>query len=137
MKKKWVEPRILVQQFVANEYVAASCYKIHCETPNNNDSYYYIITDSNGNGHYDSSDKIIHRGRFTGCNQWHSGVIQDNPPKANGFVAKAAWSGWRYSVDTSSVSPVFYWYENLGSQYGDIHVMTPGKESYETNPNAS
>ena len=30
MKKKWVEPRILVQEFMANEYVSV-CYKIGCK----------------------------------------------------------------------------------------------------------
>lgn len=34
MKKKWEEPKILVQEFVANEYVAA-CYYLACERGSN------------------------------------------------------------------------------------------------------
>ena len=130
MKKKWVEPEILVQQFVANEYVAA-CYKIRCTTPNHNDWYNYIYADTNSNGKWDSPDKKLYEGRFHGCNQWHKGVIRDDAPVANGFVTTGT------NPSRNSSAAVFYWYENFGSQYEDIHVMTPGKENYETNPNAS
>lgn len=134
MKKKWVEPEILVQQFVANEYVAA-CYKIKCTTPNDNARYYYIYEDTNGNGEWDEKDQQIYRsnswGGFTGCNQWHKGVIRDSAPTANGFVTTGT------NPKRSESARVFYWYEDFGGQYAHIHVMTPGNENYETNPNAS
>ena len=132
MKKKWVEPEILVQQFVANEYVAA-CYKIKCTTPESNRTYNYIYADSNSNGKWDGEDKRIYSSKkgFKGCNQWHKGVIRDSAPTANGFVTTGT------NPDRSKSASVFYWYEDLGDWYEHIHVMTPGKENYETNPNAS
>lgn len=134
MKKKWEEPRIMVQQFVPNEYVAA-CYRIRCRTPHGNASYKYIYDDTNDNGVWDSEDRRIYSagfmGTFSGCNQWHKGVILDEPPTANGFVTTGT------DPRRSQSDAVFYWYENLGHQYADIHVMTPGSENYESNPNAS
>lgn len=134
MKMRWEEPRIEVQKFIPNEYVAA-CYRIKCTTPNGNESYNYIYADSNNNGMWDSNDKRIYSSMlgFTGCNQWHKGVILDVAPKANGFVTE----GTNPSKNASEAVAVFYWYENLGQQYEDIHVMTPGDENYESNPNAS
>ena len=134
MKMKWKEPRIEVQKFIPNEYVAA-CYRIKCTTPRDNASYKYIYADSNNNGIWDQSDQQIYSNKlgFRGCNQWHKGVILDEPPTANGFVTTGRNpDGW--GVQSESV---FYWYENLGHQYEDIHVMTPGNENYESNPNAS
>lgn len=69
-------------------------------------------------------------GGFSGCNRWHNGVIQDNPPEVNGFVTR----GKNYNRDQAY--PVYWWNERLGSD-SDYHVMTPGNENYETNPNAS
>lgn len=128
MKKRWEAPRILVQQFVANEYVAA-CYKIKCTTPNGNKTYYKLYADSNNNNKLDKNDKLLYKniGGFYGCNKWHKGVIQDNPPIENGFVTDY-WG--------NNESAVFWWKEQLGSSV-DYHVMTPGNENYETNPNAS
>lgn len=131
MKKKWVEPEILVQQFVANEYVAA-CYKIRCTTPEDNSTFYYLYDDTNNNGEWDKYDEMLYSPNwgFVGCNQWHKGVIQDEAPTANGFVTK----GRNPSRDSSYA--VFWWKERLEAD-SDYHVMTPGNENYETNPNAS
>ena len=129
-KRVWGQPITMVQKFEANEYVAA-CYRIRCRTPNGNAYYNYIYEDTNGNGQWDKQDKPIYRGKFRGCNQWHRGVILDEPPTANGFVTTGTNPNRNHS------SAVFYWYENLGHQYEDIHVMTPGNENYESNPNAS
>lgn len=127
MKKEWVEPEILVQQFVANEYVAA-CYKIRCTTPNNNSTYKSIYEDTNKNGAWDRNDKLIYSNwfGFEGCNNWHIGIIRDEAPAANGFVTNGR-----------QADPVFYWEEKFNDGSLNIHVMVPGKENYETNPNAS
>ena len=79
MKKEWVEPEILVQQFVANEYVAA-CYKIKCTTPEKNSTFYYLYDDTNANGIWDKNDKLLLNSwlGFHGCNEWHKGVIRDD-----------------------------------------------------------
>lgn len=133
MKKKWVEPEILVQQFVANEYVAA-CYKIRCTTPNGNDWFNYLFNDTNKNGVWDEDDKLLYYpkmgGKFRGCNEWHKGVIQNEVPKANGFVTQERYPG------RDKGYAVFWWNEDLEAD-SDYHVMTPGNENYETNPNAS
>ena len=138
MKKKWVEPRILVQQFVANEYVAASCYRIYCQTPNNNAYYQVLIDDTNGDGKCDSGDQVLLNTTFHGCGKWHPDVIQDNPPTTNGFVANKKWVGVPLfgHYEYTDVKSVFWWSEDLGAEF-DYHVMTPGNQYYETNPNAS
>ena len=132
MKKKWVEPSMEVQKFIPDEYVAA-CYKIKCTTPNNNSTFHYIYDDTNGNGVWDKEDKQLQASPilgFQGCNKWHKGVIRDEAPEANGFVTNG------FIPQTSKAYKVFWWNEELGSIY-DYHVMVPGKENYETNPNAS
>ena len=137
MKKTYQKPTMAAQLFAANEYVAA-CYKIRCRTPariygKENGSWNYIYDDTNKNGELDEGDKeLFHlEGGFHGCNKWHKGVILDTPPAANGFVSSNEVGKYK-----NKVAPVFYWTESLGSGY-DYHVMTPGSESYESNPNAS
>ena len=54
MKKTWQAPRILVQEFEANEYVAA-CYSLYCKVAGdgegkyNGDTYFTDSVDSWGN----------------------------------------------------------------------------------------
>ena len=53
MKKRWEEPKILVQQFMANEYVAAcgeenKGYKFECNAGINNPGYHYRVYLDNG-----------------------------------------------------------------------------------------
>ena len=131
--KKYVKPMMEGQMFVSNEYVAA-CYKIKCTTPKNNSEFNYIYADTNNSGALDTGDELLYSSKdgFTGCNQWHIGVIRNDAPEANGFVSTK-----RVGSNSNNVYPVHYWYENLGNRYEDIHVMTPGSENYETNPNAS
>lgn len=131
MKKEYVKPIIYSEKFVANEFIAA-CYKIRCTTPNNNSFYKYIYADSNNNGEWDSGDEKLYSRTFRGCNEWHKGVIRDSAPVANGFVTTKEWNPW----GSNSYEEVFYWYEDLNSD-ADIHVMVPGSQNYETNPNAS
>ena len=131
MKKRYERPLASVEIFRANEYVAA-CYKIKCTTPNGNDWFDYLYEDTNKNEKWDSQDRLISHDirRFKGCNKWHNGVIQSEAPSVNGFVVKKKKSGYQsYSV--------FYWEEKFGGNTLDYHQMTPGNESYETNPNAS
>lgn len=129
--KTYIKPIMESELFAANQYISA-CYRIRCTTPNRNDTFYYLYDDSNDNGVWDSKDKILYSNRwgFSGCNRWHSGVIQDNPPEENGFVTRGT------NPDRNSSYAVFWWNERLGAD-SDYHVMTPGKENYESNPNAS
>lgn len=131
MKKEYVRPIAIEKSFVANEYIAA-CYKIKCTTPakdwgSENGSWTYLYDDTNKNGILDDGDTLLlHSVGFYGCNKWHKGVILDDAPEANGFVKSVF----------GTTKSVYWWKENLGSS-SDYHVMVPGKENYETNPNAS
>ena len=127
--KKYIVPVMKAEMFVSNDFYCA-CYKIKCTTPHNNATYFYMFDDSNDNNILDNQDKqLYHRmGGFWGCNKWHIGVIIDEAPKANGFVSK--------SKNGLGAESIYWWNEALGSS-SDYHVMTPGKENYETNPNAS
>ena len=130
--KEYVKPMMDSEVFAANEYVAV-CYRIKCTTPNRNDTFYYLYDDTNDNGVWDSGDSLLYSNKwfgFSGCNLWHNGVIQDNPPEENGFVTRGTNPRW------DNAYPVYWWNERLGSD-SDYHVMTPGNENYETNPNAS
>ena len=130
--KAYVKPMMDSEVFVANEYVAA-CYRIKCTTPNRNATFYCLYDDTNNNGVWDSGDSLLYSNGwwgFSGCNRWHNGVIQDNPPEENGFVTRGT------NPKKDGAYPVYWWSERLGSD-SDYHVMTPGKENYETNPNAS
>lgn len=134
MKKVYMKPQIYAENFLPNEYIAA-CYRIYCETPRNNSTYYRIYDDTNKNGIKDRSDKLLLNKSvfgFYGCGQYHKGIVQDNPPTANGFVTDALGG---------NAQSVFWWKERLGSTY-DYHVMTPGGKGYEDittpeHPNAS
>ena len=130
--KAYVKPEMQVEEFRPSEYVAA-CYKIKCETPNGNSRYKSLAADTNGNGVYDAGeDEIVYTAKtsFWGCGNWHKHVIRDSAPTANGFVVRGR------GADTET-APVFYWEERFGDGSIDYHVMTPGDENYETNPNAS
>lgn len=136
MKKRYERPLASVEVFRANEYVAAY-YKIKCTTPNNNARFNYLYEDTNKDGVWDKNqDKLIYNngGTFLGCNNWHKGVIKSEAPSINGFVVKETWQGLKRKYQSY---PVFYWKEHFGNGTVDYHVMTPGRENYETNPNAS
>lgn len=81
MKKAWREPKILVQQFTPNEYVAA-CYHGVCNISG------YVFNDSNGNGQYDPG-KDTYNYKNTACNHdyWIEGQDAKLPAK-NAFVFK-------------------------------------------------
>lgn len=138
MKKTYVKPAIVGEKFIANEYVAA-CYKIKCTTPNNNESYSALYNDD-GDGIFDSQkDTLVYKSSFHGCGNWHKGVIRDSAPTANGFVTREIRVGgtfWDPQYETE-VEKVFWWQESFKDGSIDYHVMTPGNENYETNPNAS
>ncbi len=126
--------------FETNEFVAA-CYKIQCKTPysgegKHNNAWRYLYADSNNNKKFDVNDELIFSIKdgdklFVGCNEWHKGVIMKDAPEVNGFVTLGK-PGKR-----KKYSSVFWWNEPLDGAEYDYHVMIPGKENYESNPNAS
>lgn len=127
MRKTWEEPRILVQEFVANEYVAA-CWKIKCNVP-----YGIGFYDKNGNNQYDAGiDESIAKGY--GCGTYHNGVESDNGP-----VANAMWQPRRQSLfgerNDGLAYPVFMF---VTSNTNNGHHFSKVEDAeWETNPNAS
>ena len=94
-KNVWVQPRTVVQQFVANEYVASSCgesgttYLFEC-----NAGQYRVpiigttislpgtvYVDTNGNGQLDDGDEDLTSGAWLGgykaCNKTHTAPASD------------------------------------------------------------
>lgn len=125
MKREYVRPTAVVENFAADEYVAA-CYKIYCETPNNNSKYTSVYYNGSSNPVYSNG------WGFTGCGRYHNGVVQDDPPTANGYVKDSR----------GNTAPVFVWEEKLGGNTVDVHVMNPNGAGYEDisspqHPNAS
>ena len=71
MKKKWIEPQILVQEFVPNEYVAAcgdknKVYKFKC-TADAGTLYYYPQGDGTIDGIYRGTGKAKELGSYQPC----------------------------------------------------------------------
>ena len=79
MKKTWEEPRILVQQFMPNEYVAAcgdenKVYNFVCDAGDGRLGIVY--KDSNQNGELDFDDKEL--GGYQACGKKHSAPTNDD-----------------------------------------------------------
>ncbi len=76
MKKTWEEPRILVQQFMPNEYVAAcgdteyGNYLFECNAPAGT-LYYYPQSDGKIDGHYYGWGSAEKMGSYTPCGATH------------------------------------------------------------------
>ncbi len=74
MRKEWMEPVIKVQEFVANEYVAAcesgKVYKFECNAPAG-DLYYYPKSDGKIDGTYNGSEGAIPLGSYHPCGTKH------------------------------------------------------------------
>ena len=90
MKEKWQEPRILVQQFMANEYVSAcgdsgKTYNFVCNAGNPGD-HYDVITEKGENL---TPDQLDYLGRKTivgyhPCGETHQAPVNDE--FINGFI---------------------------------------------------
>lgn len=119
MKKVYEAPVVHLEQFVANEYVAA-CWKIKCNVPNGIGYY-----ETNGRDGYQRwGDTFIASGY--GCGEYHIGVESDNGPEANAM--------WQESK-TGEYYPVFYFSTGRGNN--DQHFSKVEDAEWETNPNAS
>lgn len=83
MKKIWVEPRILVQEFVANEYVAAcgdknKVYKFECNAPAG-PLYYYPKKDDKVDGIYTGNGRAQLLGNsYHPCSAKHEAKATDD-----------------------------------------------------------
>ena len=75
MKKVWESPKIEVQQFTANEYVAAcgdqhKVYKFVCDAPKGT-MYYYPTRDNATDGVYMGTGSATELGGYTPCDKKH------------------------------------------------------------------
>ena len=129
MKRVYENPRMVVEQFEANEYIAA-CWKINCNVPIG-----YGYQDTNGNREYDSNgDVLLTPGNNNspntvwGCGTWHNGVegVPGDGPEAN-----AMWHPYSGGSDYE----VYYWRD--GDRPTDVHFSKVSDAQWNTNPNAS
>ena len=79
MRKEWMEPVIEVQEFVANEYVAAcgdsgTVYKFTCDAPRGW-LYYYPEGDGTINGNYTGSGRAVLIGSYHPCEAKHEASV--------------------------------------------------------------
>lgn len=129
MKMRWEEPKIEVQMFMPNEYVAA-CYNISCNVPSG--VGYYETNDEPGyqrGGLGTRGDELIASG--TGCGTTHYGVpgVPDDGPVANAM--------WQESL-TGRYYPVYYWQQGQsGIFHSNDHFSKVEDADWEKNPNAS
>ena len=82
MKKRWEEPRILVQKFMPNEYVAACgdghvSYNFVCDAPAGT-LYYYPRSDGKIDGVYEGNDRAERMGSYTPCSATHAAPTTDD-----------------------------------------------------------
>lgn len=79
MRKTWEEPRILVQEFVANEYVAAcgvenKVYNFKCDAEEG-ELYYYPQSDGKIDGNYTGSGRAKKIGYYYPCGATHEASV--------------------------------------------------------------
>lgn len=125
MKMKWEEPRVEVQKFMPNEYVAA-CYYGNCNISGK------VYMDTNHNGQYDEG---IDQYKYTNdaCGHNFSVTGQDSPqPQANAFVVEKEWV-WDVlfpgHYEVRSATPVY--------NFDDVHVSTMDSIHTHERPNHS
>lgn len=87
-KQKWVRPQAIVQEFVANEYVAAcgdsgKVYKFTCDAPAGA-LYYYPKSDGTIDGKYTGNGNAWRIGSYKPCSATHE--ASSTNPFYDGFV---------------------------------------------------
>ena len=124
MKKTWEEPRILVQQFMPNEYVAAcgdenKVYNFKCDAGGGAPGKVY--EDSNHSGEWDFGDKALTGplSTYHACGKTHSAPTDDE--FIDGFYVPIS--------NPLEVTKVIIWTEG-GT---NVHCTTNlNKDSWET-----
>ena len=114
-KNVWVQPRTVVQQFVANEYVSAcglepTSYKFVCDKeadPRYRDDLYY----------YDSRGRSHRLGGYAPCGETHIAPVTDEFPR--GFI------DWNDNGREDSGEECFVWLEyGWRGQIDDWHATS-------------
>ena len=88
MKKEWNVPKIVIEEFVANEYVAACgdenrVYKFVCDADAGT-LYYYRTSDGEIDGVYNGSGSATRLGSFSPCPAAHEASTTN--PFYDGFI---------------------------------------------------
>ena len=117
MRKEWMEPVIEVQEFVANEYVAAcgdsgTVYKFTCDAPRGW-LYYYPESDGQIDGNYTGSGSQKFIGNYHPCGRTHEASVTDD--FYDGFVDY----NWNGKPDTGE--EVIVW---RGPKNNNVHATT-------------
>lgn len=111
MRKNYVKPALISEEFVPQTYVAACegqvTWSIKCNVP---EGYGYL--DNNQNNKYDSGDTLLCYG-VHGCDETHNNVVL--PEGVSPYDTNARWHESRSGKDY----PVFYWTD--GDGYYDKH----------------
>lgn len=125
MKMRWEEPKIEVQMFMPNEYVAA-CYYGNCNISGE------VFMDTNHNGQYDV-DGDEYKYTNDACGHYFSVTGQDSPqPQANAFVVDLdwVWDGlFQGYWEVRSATPVY--------NFDNVHVATMDSIHTHERPNHS
>ena len=109
MKKRWIEPQILVQEFVPNEYVAAcgdknKVYKFKCDADAGT-LYYYPQGDGTIDGTYTGNSKAKRIGDYHPCGVEHDASATDG--FYDGYVYTSSYEGtWPWGHEVESRTPV-------------------------------
>lgn len=104
MRKEWVRPVTMVQNFVANEYVAAcgdsgTTYKFECNAGDKGlwTYPYKVYVDYNGDGNY------VYRNMYHACGETH--VAESDSGFYKGYMDDTRTSG-------NDMIPVIVWTDN-------------------------
>ena len=121
-KKVWVRPVTVVQQFEANEYVAACgdsgvVYKFVCDAGNKYNDYNVYLADGTpyATSGRDSGGCKTDYYRYTPCGETHK--AESDSGFLKGYMYKQ--SGWD-GENTGSKIDVIIWTDN----YTDVHCTT-------------
>ena len=97
MKATWTKPLAEVEQFMANEYVAASCgdqntvYNFECDAPGGT-LYYYPVSDGKVDGVYTGNGDAVKLGSYTPCEAKHEASTTDD--FYDGYITnRSMWGG--------------------------------------------
>lgn len=115
MRKEWMEPVIEVQEFVANEYVAAcgdsgKVYNFECNAGKRR-NFYYVYTNGT-DGVPNTPDDVLLGSTYHPCGETHS--AESNSDFAHGYMYKAGLLG----PDKSKRIDVVIW---RGEKGDNIH----------------
>lgn len=118
MRREWMEPVIEVQEFVANEYVAAcgdsgKVYNFECNAGKKGTSYYVYTNGADG---VSGTSDDVWLGGYYPCGETHS--AESDSDFAYGYMYKQGFLGF---PDQSNRIDVVIW---RGKDGNDIHCTT-------------